>query len=371
MFSKMILTDGSRLVIESLARAGAEVFVGYPITPANLLYRYAILRFPAALSAPDEITTMQWLCGFSATGLLPVTATSFPGFALMLESINMAYMMELPVLVIFAQRLGPATGSATAGADGDLLLLHGAISGGHPLPVFSINSPEDCWTVPPLALATAAWLRAPVVLLTSKEMVMTQFSFEIEKLPEVKPVVRRNYRTGDGYEPYAPGADLVPDFLPVGNPEFQVRLNASTHNRQGIIQHLSPEGLENTTRLERKIYANLNSYTRYQFDEEIGAETLIVAWGVTALAAREAVGQLRARGKRVSLLLPNTLLPVPAEYLNIVSRYPRVVVAEENLAGHFRSILFGVNGQNGVVGVNALGRMVTPEEIVQLVIKDD
>lgn len=366
----MILTDGSRLVIESLARAGAEVFVGYPITPANLLYRYAILRFPAALSAPDEITTMQWLCGFSATGLLPVTATSFPGFALMLESINMAYMMELPVLVILAQRLGPATGSATAGADGDLFLLRGAISGGHPLPVIAVNSPEDCWTVPPLALATAAWLRMPVVLLTSKEMVMTQFSFDTGKLTEIVPVPRRGWRSADQYEPYSFGPDLVPDFLPVGNPERQVRLNASTHNRQGIIQHLSPEGLENTTRLERKVYANLNSYTRYQFDEEIGAETLIVAWGITSLAAREAVGQLRAKGKRVSLLLPNTLLPVPSEYLAIVSRYPRVVVAEENLSGHFRSILFGVKGQNGVFGVNALGRMVTPEEIVQKVLED-
>ena len=90
------LIDGSRLITEALVRAGAEVFIGYPITPANNLYLFSGKRFKTFLAAPDEITTLQWMSGFATTGKLPVTATSFPGFALMLESINMAYMMELP-----------------------------------------------------------------------------------------------------------------------------------------------------------------------------------------------------------------------------------------------------------------------------------
>ena len=123
------LTDGSRLIIEALARAGADAFIGYPITPANLLYQYGSQRMELMLPAPDEITTMQWMSGLSITGKLPVTATSFPGFALRVESINMAYMMELPMVIILVQRLGPATGTATCGAQGDLLLLNGIISG--------------------------------------------------------------------------------------------------------------------------------------------------------------------------------------------------------------------------------------------------
>lgn len=367
----MVLLDGSRLVIESLARAGADVFVGYPITPANLLYSYSMRRLPAALAAPDEITAAQWLCGFAATGLLPVSATSFPGFALMLESLNMACMMELPLVVVLAQRLGPATGSATAGADGDLLLLQGAISGGYPLPVIGINSLEDCWNQPPLALAMAAQLRTPVVLLSAKEMLMTQQSFDLDSLPAIEPVRRRGDSGRRPHEPYAAAADLVPDFLPVGNPEQQVRLNASTHDARGIIQHLAPPALENTARLERKILANLAGFTRFVLDEQPGAETLVVAWGVTAPAAREAVALLRGRGRAVSLLLPNTLLPVPDDYLKTLARYPRVVVAEENLSGHLRRVLFGSAGRAGVVGVNALGRMVAPEEIAAAVEKDD
>ena len=113
---KRLIMDGSKLIVESLVRSGGDVFIGYPITPANLLYSYSHERFPIFFAAPDEITTLQWMCGFSSVGKFPVTATSFPGFALMLESLNMAYMMELPMLIVLAQRLGPATGSATCGA---------------------------------------------------------------------------------------------------------------------------------------------------------------------------------------------------------------------------------------------------------------
>ncbi|HDS08652.1 MAG TPA: hypothetical protein ENN73_00365, partial [Firmicutes bacterium] len=98
--SKMAFIDGSMLIIESIVNAGGDVYIGYPITPANLLYLYSSKLFKFMLPAPDEITTLQWMSGFAATGKIPVTATSFPGLALMVESINMAYMMELPMVII-------------------------------------------------------------------------------------------------------------------------------------------------------------------------------------------------------------------------------------------------------------------------------
>ena len=133
--SNMIFIDGSLLVIEAMARAGAGAYIGYPITPVNRLFDGAKRRIPIALEAPDEITALQWSAGFSSTGTFPVTASAFPGFALMIESLNMSFMMEFPMVIILAQRLGPSTGSATTGGQGDLLLLRGCISGGYPLPV--------------------------------------------------------------------------------------------------------------------------------------------------------------------------------------------------------------------------------------------
>lgn len=179
------LIDGSRLMTEALVRAGADVFIGYPITPANNLYLFSGQRFKTFFAAPDEITTLQWMSGFSTAGKLPVTATSFPGFALMLESINMAYMMELPMVIVLVQRLGPATGTATCGAQGDITLLNGMLSGGYSIPVLSTSEANDCWEMAANAVKTAAELRTPVILLTSKEEVMTQFSFDMDSLKEI------------------------------------------------------------------------------------------------------------------------------------------------------------------------------------------
>ena len=149
----MALIDGSRLITEACVRAGADVFIGYPITPANLLYSYARHRYPTMLAAPDEITTLQWMSGFSAAGRLPVTATSFPGYSLMAESLNMAFMMELPMVVVLVQRLGPATGTATGGSQGDLSVVQGTLSGGFSLPTLCIScarpsssSPRKRWS---------------------------------------------------------------------------------------------------------------------------------------------------------------------------------------------------------------------------------
>jgi 2-oxoglutarate ferredoxin oxidoreductase subunit alpha len=365
----MTLVDGSRLITEACVRAGADVFIGYPITPANLLYLYATRRYPTMLAAPDEITTLQWMSGFSAAGRLPVSATSFPGYALMAESINMAFMMELPMVVILVQRLGPATGTATCGAQGDLSVVQGTLSGGFSLPTLCISSMQDCWDLSAAAVATSVRLRTPVILLTSKEMVMTLSSFDTSQLKEIKPVERSRYSGEGPFFPYRAGEDLVPAFLPVSQSRFQVRLTASTHDSRGILQNTTQEAVDNTRRLQAKLDKNLESYCFYELDEEDGAETVIASYDVTAQAAREAIQRLRGRGKKISLLVSKTLLPVPRIYLQIAARYRRVVIAEENLTGQWRTLLFGAAGREGVSGINGIARTIAPGEIVQEVLR--
>ena len=360
------LVDGSRLITEACVRAGADVYVGYPITPANWIYTYSSSRFPGVLAAPDEITVMQWMAGLSAGGHLPVTATSFPGLALMIESINMAFMMELPMLIIMAQRLGPSTGSATVGAQGDLLLLHGIVSGGYSLPTFSISSMIDCWEIPPVALKTAVDLRSPVILLASKETLMTQRSFNLGLLNDIMPIQRRFYEGGGFFNTYDADGGLVPPFLPVGNDQHQVRLNASTHDKEGIIASTASEALQNSQRLGVKI--DSGTPVLYDLDEQAEGDALVVSYGVSAGAAQEAVEILRTRGKAVSLLIAKTLLPVPLEYSQILERYERIVIAEENSQGQLAQLLFGKRLPDKVSVVNKdIGRMVAPAQIIQVV----
>jgi 2-oxoglutarate ferredoxin oxidoreductase subunit alpha len=370
----LVLTDGSRIIIESLVQSGADVYVGYPITPANWFYAYAQERFPQFLAAPDEITVLQWMAGLSAVGKIPVTATSFPGFALMVESLNMAYMMELPMVILLAQRMGPSTGSATTGAQGDLLLLKGAISGGYPFPVFCPSDFSDCWTLANRAVAAARRLRTPVVLLTSKEMVMTKRSFDLEGLAELPKIKARKTKIGSNntdippsassFKTYESGEKGVPPFVAAGNPEFQIRMNSSTHDQRGFIGKNSPEVLENTRRLKEKMESGIHEFTFYEFDTEPGAKDLIITYGISADAARDALKLIRNQGKRAALLVVKTLLPVPPDILLILKRFPRLLFVEENLSGHFQEILYGAVQPSDVRSVNKIGSMINPVEIL-------
>jgi 2-oxoglutarate ferredoxin oxidoreductase subunit alpha len=365
---RVLLVDGSRLIVESAVCAGAEVFVGYPITPANLLYLYSSRRFPMMFPAPDEISTLQWMCGFSAAGKYPVTATSFPGFALMLESLNMAYMMELPMLIVLAQRLGPSTGSATTGAEGDLMLLRGAISGGYPFPVFSISSSADCWNLTAKAISASLKMRTPVVLLTSKELAMTMSTVNAGDLENVERA-RWELSSGERYKPYERTDSLVPPFAPLGDSRFQVRFNASTHDETGLIRKTDAAALSNTTRLKEKVEKWISDYTFYELDEEAGAQKLIVSYGITSGSAREALGILRKSGEKASLLIVKTLLPVPPAVIEIMSRYDRVFIAEENLTGLLCEIIYGVSGRPSVKSIGKIGTMITPREIADTVME--
>jgi len=363
------LIDGSRLMTEALVRAGADVFIGYPITPANNLYLFSGRRFRTFFAAPDEITTLQWMSGFSAAGKLPVTATSFPGFALMIESINMAYMMELPMVIVLVQRLGPATGTATCGAQGDISLLNGMLSGGYSIPVISTSEPNDCWEMADRAIKTAVDLRTPVILLTSKEEVMTQFSFDLESLEEIEPVKRKYYENNEKFIPYRRDNRGVPEFLPVSNDRHQVRYTASTHNEYGILEGITPGALKNTIEIHEKIEKNIESYLHYEYNRAGNASTIVISYGITANAAREAAQVLRDEGNEVSLLIPKTLLPVPALYPDIIKTYRHIVIAEENYHGLYSRLLFGASMPENVYPVNAIGRMISPDEIIEEVKK--
>ncbi len=369
MKSKKVLTDASLIMTEALVQSGADVFIAYPITPSNRFYSNAQKRFPQFLAGPDEITVLQWMAGFSAAGKLPVSATAFPGLALMTESLNMAYMMELPMVLVITQRLGPSTGSATTGAQGDLKFLEGVISGGFPIPVLSPSDFTDAWNLSHEAVKIAVELRTPVILLTSKEMVMTQKRIDLSELPELTEVDRTPQDFEPPYQPYKAAANGVPPFYPLGNDEYTVRFNASTHDNEGLIRKNSPESMANTFRLKEKLENHIDKYTFFDYQKEDNADTLIVSWGISAEAARDAAARLKAKGQPVSLLIVKTLIPVPARVMEIIDSYQKVVFAEENLTGQYKEMLYGKRIPAGVTGANQFGHMLSPVQIIEAVEK--
>jgi 2-oxoglutarate ferredoxin oxidoreductase subunit alpha len=186
---------------------------------------------------------------------------------------------------------------------------------------------------------------------------------DLGELEAVIPVRRTFYDGPPPYHPYAAGDGLVPAFLPVGNPRHQVRLTASTHNVRGILQYPDAETLANTRRLPEKIEAGTPAL--YELDERDGAETLLLAYGISSLAAREAAAVLRAQGTPVSLLVAHTLLPIPPAYYEILERYSRIVAAEENVQAQLTRLLFGQQLPEKVRTVTGLGEMISPDLIVE------
>ena len=165
------------MVAEGALAAGCRFFAGYPITPASEIYevmmRELVGRGGLALSAPDEISSLCYCVGASLRGLKAMTATSGPGWALMVETVQYALMAEIPLVVALVQRLGPSTGGATQGAQGDVFLAEFCTSGGYAIPIFAPSTAAECFEFTQQAFNWSERLRTPVVLLTDKEVGMT------------------------------------------------------------------------------------------------------------------------------------------------------------------------------------------------------
>src|SRR3990170_2182544 len=145
------------MVARGALAAGCDFFAGYPIPPSSEIYSEMMRLLPgrggAAVGAPDDISALSYAVGASMAGARAMTATSGPGWALMIETMQYALMTETPVVIVVVQRLGPATGGATQGAQGDVLLTQFCISGGYTIPVFAPSNARECFELTRSAFA--------------------------------------------------------------------------------------------------------------------------------------------------------------------------------------------------------------------------
>ncbi len=360
------------MVAEGALAAGCRFFAGYPITPASQIYEVMMRELPArgglALSAPDEITSLCYSVGASLRGLKAMTATSGPGWALMIETFQYALMTETPVVVALVERLGPSTGGATQGSQGDVWLAEFATSGGYTVPVFSPSTAAECYELTMHAFNWAERLRTPVVLLSDKEVGMTTEVVDDAALAAPVVVERVHFDGGTDFRAYGFSVpEEVPAFGAVGG-EVKVTVTGSAHDQQGRLRKNAPEVIEVLKHLQRKIEAHPEEMTLVRTDLEPGAPHLVISYGITARAARQAVAALRRAGLRVSFFQPQTLFPIPRQALDwALAGVENVFVAEENLTGQYRAVLAPSLRGRRVVGINKIGALIPPAEIAATV----
>jgi 2-oxoglutarate ferredoxin oxidoreductase subunit alpha len=183
--------EGNEAVALGAMSAGCRFFAGYPITPATTIYNAMLKYLPpeggVCLQGEDEIASIGYCLGASMAGHKVLTATSGPGISLYSEQISFAIGSEIPLVIVNVQRLGPSTGSATKGADGDIQFMRWGSSSGLPVIVLAPVDVADCYRLTVHAFNLAEQYRCPVFLASNKEIAMTRESVDLDaiKLPAV------------------------------------------------------------------------------------------------------------------------------------------------------------------------------------------
>jgi 2-oxoglutarate/2-oxoacid ferredoxin oxidoreductase subunit alpha len=326
-------------LVTAAHKAGKPLFYGtYPITPAtDILHALAPLRHfdVRTFQAEDEIAAMGACIGAAFGGAISATGTSGPGLALKSEAMNLAIVMELPMVIVDVQRGGPSTGLPTKTEQSDLLQAMFGRNGESPLPILAPRSPADCFNVALEAVRLAVHAMSPVLVLSDGFLANSSEPWAIPDAGAIPPlIINHPDATGNGpFRPYLrdPESLARPWAIP-GTPGMEHRLGGlSKAPVHGNVSYV-PEDHEQMVRERAEKVARLADVIPKQtvFGRREG-ELLLVSWGGTYGAVRSAVAQAQARGRSVAHAHLRYLNPFPRNLRDILSRYNRVVVPELNL----------------------------------------
>jgi len=275
-------------------------------------------------------------------------------------------MGEVPLVIVNVQRMGPATGGATTVAQGDIQFMRWGTSGGYPVIVLSPTDVAECYNLTCRAFDLAERFRVPVFLATDKETVASNSTIDLADYQPF-PVRERAAIPDDGaFKPYRyQPAEGVPPLAQYAGPHL-VRFTGSSHDERGYLSKKPQEVGALNRHLAAKIDTCADEIALVSADLQPGAETLIVAYGITARSALEAVRQARADGIRVSLLTVYSLWPVPEQAIRAALHgVRRVIVPELNLGQYSREIERLDGGSVEVIGIHRVdGLLIEPAEIL-------
>ena len=361
--------EGNEAIARGAMKAKCDFFAGYPITPASSILHYMLELVPeiggTAIQAEDEIASMGFCIAAAMAGRRVMTATSGPGISLYSENIGLAIMGEAPMVIINIQRQGPATGSATKGAEGDIQFTRWVTSGGLPVVALSPATVGEAYELTYRAFNIAEQYRTPVFILASKETGVTRESVDLDAI-ELPPLVeRKKAPKGKEYLPHHfENLGDVPAVSDFGGNHI-ARFTTSTHDKTGYLT-TKPEIIqEMIDHYAAKIDEATDDMTFVREDLQKGAETLIVSYGIISRSAAVAVAETRSRGEKVSSLVLQTLWPVPTKAIKKAMKgVKRVIVPEMNMGQYLLEIQRLAPPDVEVIGVNRMDtKLVSPGEI--------
>jgi 2-oxoglutarate ferredoxin oxidoreductase subunit alpha len=333
---KELFTTGNEACAEGALIAQCRFFAGYPITPSSEIMEALAAKLPlyggTFIQMEDEIAALAAILGASAAGVKSMTATSGPGFSLMMENIGLGAMMEIPCVIVDVMRAGPSTGLPTLVGQGDVMQARWGSHGDYEIIALSPSSVQEMFDLTIKAFNLSERYRVPVILLADEvvghmtEKVVIPDSSNIKLYKRRKPSKAEKHR----YIPFKSEKDLVSPMADAGE-GFRIHYTGLTHDEMGYPM-ITPSAQEWVVRkIVDKIRLNADSIVEWReyFIED--ADVVVVSYGITARVALAAVQHARKKGVKAGLIQLITIWPFCEKILKkIASQVSGIVVAEIN-----------------------------------------
>ncbi|MBD3168568.1 MAG: 2-oxoacid:acceptor oxidoreductase subunit alpha [candidate division Zixibacteria bacterium] len=364
------LMQGNEACAYGALAAGVTFFGGYPITPsteiAEILSREMPKNGGRFIQMEDEIASMAAIIGASVAGAKSMTATSGPGFSLMQENLGYAYMTEVPCVVVDVQRGGPSTGLPTKVAQADTMQAKWGTHGDFFPIVLAASTIEDTYHMTIKAFNLAEKYRTPVTLLLDevlghmREKIRIPDSSEVEIVNRIKPTVPPEW-----YQHFELTATHVSPMANYGE-GYRFHMTGLTHDPSGFPTAKPAEIKEKLDKLKSKIMQNADDICAYSEEFLDDAHIVVIAYGITARAAQQAVRIARQRRFKVGLFQPITIWPFPEKRLRkILENADLAIVAELNQGQLIHEVRKIAKTKTRVVGTFRYdGELMTPMQIV-------
>ena len=365
--------NGDEACAEGALNAGCRFFAGYPITPATDIAERMALRLPQIggvyIQMEDEIASMNAILGASWAGTKSMTATSGPGFSLMMENLGLGIMLETPCVLANVQRAGPSTGIPTMVGQGDIMQARWGTHGCYEIIALVPNSPQEMFDLTIEAFNLSEKYRIPVLLMAD-EVVGHMSEKVVISSPKPESLIERKKPTvppGE-YLPYKTDASLVPPMAIAGN-GYHFHTTGLTHDERGYPSTSVEVQDRLIRRLVEKIRLNKKDIIKYQEIQIEDADVIICAYGITSRIARMAVSMARNEGIRAGLIRPITIWPFPEERIRELSNQAKLFVVPEI---NYGQIVFEVErcaaGKARTILIPHMGGSVhTPETILKAI----
>ncbi len=336
-------------LIAAAEKAGLRLFLGsYPITPAtDILHELAKRKDLGVITvqAEDEIAGICTAIGASFAGCLAATSTSGPGRALKGEAIGLAVISEIPLVVIDVQRGGPSTGMPTKSEQTDLMQALYGRNGESPAVVLAASTPTDCFDAAFWAGKLAVEHMTPVILLTDSFIANGSSAWKIPDLdtyPSITPNYVTNYKEEAPWKPYRRDKDSLVRYWAIpGMNEFMHRIGGLEKDYETSAISTDPANHQKMVNVRQ---AKIDKIADYIPEQEVcgdkDAELLVIGWGGTYGHLYEAMEDMQAEGKKVAMAHFKFIQPLPKNTAELISRYKKVVVVEQN-NGQFANYLRG------------------------------